>query len=105
MTLIQIIAVGLGLLFLAIFCLGIFYATFYRKAHRGIALVRSGMGGTKVSFNGMNIIPVVQQMERIDISVKRIEVDRTGKNGLICKDNLRDNVKFYGGGQEDYPGS
>ena len=93
MTLIQIIAVGLGLLFLAIFCLGIFYATFYRKAHRGIALVRSGMGGTKVSFNGMNIIPVVQQMERIDISVKRIEVDRTGKNGLICKDNLRADIK------------
>jgi uncharacterized membrane protein YqiK len=29
----------------------------------------------------------------IDISVKRIEIDRTGKNGLICQDNIRADIK------------
>lgn len=93
MEFIYIIVFILALVFVVVFCAGIYYAMFYRKAHRGIALVRSGMGGTKVSFNGMSIIPVVQQLEKMDISVKRIEVDRTGKNGLICKDNLRADIK------------
>ncbi|MBN8456670.1 MAG: flotillin family protein [Verrucomicrobia bacterium] len=89
----ELIITILAIVFVVVFCAGIYYAMFYRKAHRGIALVRSGMGGTKVSFNGMAIIPVVQQLEKMDISVKRIEVDRTGKNGLICKDNLRADIK------------
>lgn len=89
----ELIITILAIVFVVVFCAGIYYAMFYRKAHRGIALVRSGMGGTKVSFNGMAIIPVVQQLEKMDISVKRIEVDRTGKNGLICRDNLRADIK------------
>lgn len=89
----ELIITIIALVVVVVFCAGIYYAMFYRKAHRGIALVRSGMGGTKVSFNGMAIIPVVQQLEKMDISVKRIEVDRTGKNGLICKDNLRADIK------------
>lgn len=89
----NLIITCLAILFAVVLCAGIYYAMFYRKAHRGIALVRSGMGGTKVSFNGMTVVPVVQQMERMDISVKRIEVDRTAKNGLICKDNLRADIK------------
>ncbi|MCF7675878.1 MAG: hypothetical protein K9M97_11075, partial [Akkermansiaceae bacterium] len=89
----NIIITILAILFSVVFCAGIYYAMFYRKAHRGIALIRSGMGGTKVTFNGMTIIPVVQQLEKMDISVKRIEVDRTGKNGLICQDNLRADIK------------
>lgn len=93
MDIIYIIVTIIALVFVVVFCAGVFYSMFYRKAHRGVALVRSGAGGTKVSFNGMNVIPVLQQLERMDISVKRIEVDRTGKNGLICRDNLRADIK------------
>ena len=54
---------------------------FYRKVEQGQALVRNGMGGTKVSFSGMIVLPILHQPEYMDISVKRVEIDRNGKNG------------------------
>lgn len=67
--------------------------TFYRKVEKGTAIVRTGMGGTKVYFNGGVIIPIAHRADIMDISLKRIELDRTGKNGLICKDNMRADIK------------
>ena len=87
--LITAILIGVGILGFAIFVL----LTFYRKVEKGTALVRTGMGGTKVYFNGGVIIPVAHRADIMDISLKRIELDRTGKNGLICKDNMRADIK------------
>ncbi len=67
--------------------------TCYRKVEKGRALVRTGGARTKVIFNGGFVIPIIHRSEIIDISVKRIEVDRTGKNGLICQDNMRADIK------------
>ncbi len=67
--------------------------TCYRKVEKGRALVRTGGARTKVIFNGGFVIPIIHRAELIDISVKRIEVDRTGKNGLICQDNMRADIK------------
>ena len=77
-----IIAVGLFVLL-----------TFYRKVEKGTSLIRTGMGGTKVYFNGGVVIPIAHRADLMDISLKRIEIDRTGKNGLICKDNMRADIK------------
>jgi flotillin len=66
---------------------------FYRKVTQGQAIVRNGIGGTKVSFNGMVILPVAHHAEYMDISVKRIEIERKANEGLICKDNLRADIK------------
>ena len=66
---------------------------FYRKVEKGTALVVTGYPKTKVIFNGGTVIPVFNRAELMDISVKRIELDRTGKNGLICKDNMRADIK------------
>lgn len=63
------------------------------KVEQGRALVRTGMGETKVTFSGMLVWPVIQRKEIMDISVKRIEIDRSGSNGLICKDNIRADIK------------
>ena len=65
----------------------------YRKVPQGQAIVRNGVGGTRVSFSGIVVLPIVHHVETIDISVKRIEIDRTGLNGLICKDNIRADIK------------
>jgi len=67
--------------------------TFYRKVEKGTALVRTGVGGTKVYFNGGSVVPILHRSDLMDISLKRIEIDRTGTNGLICKDNLRADIK------------
>lgn len=67
--------------------------SFYRKVEKGTALIKTGFGGTKVNFNGMVVIPFIHRMDLMDISLKRVEIDRTGKNGLICKDNMRADIK------------
>ncbi|MBI4025070.1 MAG: flotillin family protein [Verrucomicrobia bacterium] len=69
----------------------------FRIPTQGQALVRTGLGGTKMSVNGMIILPIVHKLEYLDVSVKRVEIHRHGANGLICKDNLRADIKvtFY----------
>lgn len=65
----------------------------YKKVPQGKALVITGMGGLKVSFNGRLVFPIIHRMEVMDISVKNFTVSRTGKEGLVCQDNLRADIK------------
>jgi uncharacterized membrane protein YqiK len=39
------------------------------------------------------VYPIIHRAEVMDISVKTIEIDRRGKEGLICKDNIRADIK------------
>ncbi len=81
---IAIIAFGLGMLIVK--C--------YRKVPQGTALIRTGMGGVKVTTShGIIVIPVLHRAEYMDISVKRIEINRQGQDGLICQDNMRADIK------------
>ncbi len=70
---------------------------FYRKINQGQALVRTGYGETNVAFNGMWVIPLLHNAEIMDISLKQVIINRDGKDGLICRDNLRADIKvaFY----------
>lgn len=87
--------IGVSVIGGLIFLVGIFALIIkcYRKVPQGLALVRTGQGGTQISFTGMLVIPVLHRAEFMDISVKRIEIDRTGSGGLICKDNMRADIK------------
>ena len=54
----------------------------------------------------MLVWPVIHKAELMEISVKSIEIYRHGENGLVCKDNMRADIKvrFYvrvNGTQED----
>lgn len=70
------------------------FATFYKKIPQGKAIVRTGVGGGKVAFNkGMYVIPILHKMEIMDISVKKLQIDRLEQDGLICKDNIRADIK------------
>jgi len=65
----------------------------YKKVPQGKALVRTGMGDLTVRFNAMFVFPVLHQLEIMDISLKSVEISRTAKDGLICKDNMRADIK------------
>jgi uncharacterized membrane protein YqiK len=65
----------------------------YQKAVQGEALVRTGLGDTKVSFSGMFVIPIIHRLEVMDITLKSMVIGRHGSEGLVCKDNLRADVK------------
>ena len=72
----------------------ILIARMYRKAVQGEALVRTGAGGTRISFNGLLSFPVIHKLEIMDITLKTMVVSRTGKDGLICKDNMRADIQI-----------
>lgn len=65
----------------------------FKKVPQGKAIVRTGAGGTKVSFTAMFVIPVIHKMEIMDISLKALHIKRIGKDGLICSDNIRADIE------------
>lgn len=66
----------------------------YKKPIHGKALVRSGQGGTKIAFEkGIFVIPVLHKIEVMDITLKTMTISREGEDGLICKDNIRADIK------------
>lgn len=69
------------------------FSKFFRKVEQGKVIVRNGIGGPCVSFGGMLVLPILHRCEIMDISVKRVEINREGKDGLICKDNLRADIR------------
>jgi uncharacterized membrane protein YqiK len=70
------------------------FAKFYRKVEQGKALIVNKMKAEpEVTFTGMVVLPVFHKAEVMDISVKTLEIDRRGKEGLICKDNIRADIK------------
>ena len=76
---------------------GLFRA-FYRKVPQGTALIINDMSSApKVRFTGAFVIPVLYLAEEMKISLISMEVPRRGKDGLICKDNMRADVEvvFY----------
>jgi len=68
-----------------------------RKIQPGRAGVKTGFGGVQVAFDWMVRIPVLQTYHIVDISVKKLEITRKGKDGLVCRDNIRADitVAFY----------
>jgi uncharacterized membrane protein YqiK len=66
----------------------------YRKVPQGKAIIATGVGGTRVAFeNGLMVVPALQMYETMDLSVKTIEISRMKEEGLICKDNIRADIK------------
>ncbi|MEM8931803.1 MAG: flotillin family protein [Acidobacteriota bacterium] len=65
------------------------------KTEQGKALIRTRVGAAEpeVYFTGTWVWPVIHKLEIMDISVKTIEIDRRGQDGLICRDNIRADIK------------
>ncbi|MEU3192328.1 flotillin family protein [Streptomyces sp. NPDC006992] len=66
----------------------------FRKVEQGRALIVSKMRKVDVTFTGQVVLPVLHKAEVMDISVKTIDISRTGRDGLICKDNIRADIRI-----------
>ena len=66
------------------------------KVEQGKALIISNVmsGKVQVSFTGGLVIPIIHKAEKMDMTVKTIEIDRSGSDGLICRDNIRADIKI-----------
>jgi len=88
--------IALAVAVLAIIIFGIFflYASFYKKVDQGNAMIVNTLKSEPdVTFTGRLVIPVIHRREIMNISLKTIEIDRRGKDGLICMDNIRADIK------------
>ncbi len=103
---IVVFIIGVVILFILII---IFLKRFVRKVEPGNSLIIMGPGiktklhdstsikGIKVIFTWGLVFPFIQRAESMDISIKKMTVERKGIDGLICKDNIRADISanFY----------
>ncbi|MFP4601007.1 MAG: hypothetical protein ACLFVJ_22355 [Persicimonas sp.] len=89
-TLVGIVVVGV-ILFGGI----AFFINRYIKVDQGQALIinKTGNSDPEVTFKGGLVLPIIHRAEFMDVSLKTIEIDRRGKEGLICADNIRADIK------------
>ncbi|GAA0958692.1 flotillin family protein [Actinocorallia libanotica] len=93
-------AVSTGLLILVgvvlLILLGLVFilTRLFRKVEQGKALIISKVKKVDVTFTGAVVLPVLHKAEFMDISVKTIEIARTGREGLICRDNIRADIRI-----------
>jgi uncharacterized membrane protein YqiK len=85
-----LIAIGsillIGILLLVIRC--------WKQVYQGQAMIINKMRHEpQVSFTGAIVLPIIHKSEVMDLSVKTIDLERRGKEGLICMDNIRADIK------------
>jgi uncharacterized membrane protein YqiK len=87
-----------GIIIVLVFGLFALFKAFYIKVPQGTALIVNDLSSTpKVHFTGALVYPVIYKKEFMKISLITLEIDRRGKDGLICRDNMRADitVAFY----------
>jgi uncharacterized membrane protein YqiK len=94
----DVITTGLGVLLavvlLVVIGLALLVSRLFRKVEQGKALIVSKVRRVDVTFTGAVVLPVLHKAEVMDISVKTIEIERTGHEGLICRDNIRADIRI-----------
>lgn len=94
----DVITTGLGVLLavLLLIAIGVVFlvSRLFRKVEQGKALIVSKVRRVDVTFTGAVVLPVLHKAEIMDISVKTIDIERTGHEGLICRDNIRADIRI-----------
>ncbi|MRI32910.1 hypothetical protein EOPP23_07920 [Endozoicomonas sp. OPT23] len=76
-----------------LFGLAFIVSRFYIKVQQGFAMIVNTLKSEpEVTFTGRLVWPVIHKKEFMDISLKTLEVNRRGSDGLICKDNIRADI-------------
>ena len=81
-----------------VFGLLVMVAKFYHKVEQGQALIINKLRAEpEISTTGGIVIPIIHKKEVMDISTKRMVLERKGRSGLICRDNIRADIiiTFY----------
>ncbi|MFD8386217.1 flotillin family protein [Streptomyces sp. NPDC059679] len=90
--------VGIGVLVAALLLIAavalLAVSRLFRKVEQGKALIVSKLRKVDVTFTGQVVLPVLHKAEVMDISVKTIEITRSGRDGLICQDNIRADIRI-----------
>ena len=87
------VALAVGLIVLIALILMI--VRLFKKVEQGKALIISKTRDVHVTFTGAVVLPVLHKAEIMDISLKTLTLERSGREGLTCKDNIRADIRVY----------
>lgn len=82
----------------AIIAIGLIISKLYVRSTKEMAFVRTGFGGEKVILNGgALVLPVFQEIVKVNMQTLRLEVRRAESQALITGDRMRVDVQaeFY----------
>lgn len=88
----------IGSVFVILMSVLLVIKAFYIKVDQGWALIINDTTSVpKVKFTGGLVLPVIHKKELMKISLISMDLKRNGKEGLICKDNIRADISvvFY----------
>ncbi|MEV4312919.1 flotillin family protein [Actinocrispum sp. NPDC049592] len=88
------VGVAIGAVLLVVLVILFVVSRLFRKIDQGKALIISKVRKVDVTFTGAVVLPVLHRAEVMDISVKTIEINRAGTEGLICRDNIRADIRI-----------
>ncbi len=88
------VAVLVGVVLLVVVGIAYLLSRLFRKVEQGRVLIVSKIKKVDVTFTGAIVLPVLHKAEVMDISVKTIEIARIGREGLICRDNIRADIRI-----------
>ncbi len=94
----RLILTGIGTIVLVLSGIMIVIARLYQRTAANEAFVRTGWGGRRVILDGGAIVvPVVHKVVQVSLETMKLEVERTGEDALITRDNLRCDMaaEFY----------
>ncbi|MGR8935127.1 MAG: hypothetical protein ACU837_12160 [Gammaproteobacteria bacterium] len=96
MSIDSLLAIATSIMLISAFLLGaaLIVMQFYVKVDQGNALIVNTLKSQpEVTFTGRIVYPVIHKKEIMNIALKTIVIDRRGKEGLICRDNIRADIK------------
>ena len=59
------------------------------RVEAGKALVVNRIGRTDVHFTNGLVVPILHKGELLDLSIKTFAIQRRGKDGIVCRDDIR----------------
>ncbi|WP_116246375.1 flotillin family protein [Nocardiopsis sp. FIRDI 009] len=89
------VGVALAIGIVVLLALVLMVTRLFRKVEQGKALIISKIRDVHVTFTGAIVLPVLHKAEVMDISLKTLTLDRRGREGLTCKDNIRADIRVY----------
>ncbi|MES3021918.1 MAG: hypothetical protein V4857_10090 [Pseudomonadota bacterium] len=90
----DIMLLSIGIITVIVLGCFVLFAKFYHKVEQGhVMIINTLRAEPEVTFTGGMVYPIIHKKEMMEISLKTIEIGRLGKDGLICMDNIRADIK------------
>ncbi|MDM5181359.1 hypothetical protein PO883_29705 [Massilia sp. DJPM01] len=90
----DIMLLSIGIITVIVLGCFVLFAKFYHKVEQGhVMIINTLRAEPEVTFTGGIVYPIIHKKEMMEISLKTIEINRLGKDGLICQDNIRADIK------------